>query len=67
MITDIPDIVEKINENLPDQIRMWGNVDLIIEFCNKKFFCEIYLILINRFRQSNSFFSRKNTMRFSHI
>jgi hypothetical protein len=25
MITDIPNIVEKINENLPDQIRMWGN------------------------------------------
>ncbi|GBC24160.2 pseudouridine synthase [Rhizophagus irregularis DAOM 181602=DAOM 197198] len=32
MITDIPNVVEKINENLPDQIRMWGFVKVIRSF-----------------------------------
>ncbi|RIA92015.1 pseudouridine synthase [Glomus cerebriforme] len=32
MIIDIPNVVEKINENLPDQIRMWGFVKVIRSF-----------------------------------
>lgn len=34
MITDIPNVVEKINENLPDQIRMWGNYLNFVNFRN---------------------------------
>ncbi|GBB93822.1 hypothetical protein RclHR1_22370005 [Rhizophagus clarus] len=32
MIIDIPNVVEKINENLPNQIRMWGFVKVIRSF-----------------------------------
>ncbi|CAG8464693.1 11323_t:CDS:2 [Ambispora leptoticha] len=35
MITDIPNVVEKINENLPDQIQMWGYAKVVKTFHSK--------------------------------
>ncbi|CAG8563258.1 9900_t:CDS:10 [Paraglomus occultum] len=47
MIVDIPDLVQKINENLPDQIRMWGFVRVIRSF-HAKTLCDsrIYEYLV---------------------
>ncbi|CAG8530265.1 8937_t:CDS:10 [Paraglomus brasilianum] len=44
---DIPDLVQKINENLPDQLRMWGFVRVIRSF-HAKTLCDsrIYEYLI---------------------
>ncbi|CAG8518580.1 5981_t:CDS:2 [Acaulospora colombiana] len=47
MIVDIPDVVEKINQNLPEQIRVWGYVRTIRSF-HAKTLCDsrIYEYLI---------------------